>query len=280
MDVAEIIRKKALLRGLRPRTIETYTGVVERFLRKHKLQAWEVTTKDIEKHLLILLEKNKSGNSVNVHLNALKFFFEQCLGKKITLNIKFSKQRRKLPTFLTQEEVVHLLSCIENKKHKLMVSLLYSAGLRVGELINLKVKDLQMSQSHGWVRNGKGGKDRPFIIAQRIKSDLEQWVVSNSLVYNDYLFNNKKERMSTQTIRKIIYTAKKKAGLDKNISSHSLRHSFATHFLENGNALTELQPLLGHSRIETSLIYSHMAAPKLLKMKSPFDELEDDMISK
>ncbi len=274
MDVAGIIQRKALLLGLRPNTIKTYTAIVQRFLRKYKLNVWEVTTKDIEKHLLVLLEKNKSGSSVNVHLNALKFFFEKCLGKRVTLNMKFTKQRRKLPTFLTQEEIIFFLEVIENRKHKLMISLLYSAGLRVSELLDLKVRDLELSKNHGWVRDGKGGKERPFIIAERIRLDLENWLFEQRLNDCDYLFGNKGRKMSTQTVRKIIHNTKKKARIKKNIGPHSLRHSFATHFLEQGNALTELQPLLGHSRIETTLVYSHMASPQLLKMQSPFDNLE------
>ncbi len=272
MEITELIRKKSMLRGLSPRTIKTYTYVVNSFLRKYHKAAFEVTKNDIEKHCLLLLEQNSCGNTINVHLNALKFFYEECLGRKLTVNIRYYKVPRNLPEFLTQEETIKLLNAITNQKHLLMITLMYSAGLRVSELLNLKVKDLHLNEAYGWVRQGKGKKDRVFIIAEKLKRELASW--TNNLFPENYIFSNyNAQQMSSQTIRKIISSAAKQAGISKRIHPHTLRHSFATHLIENGYAVTEVQPLLGHSSIDTTMIYLHMASPQLLKVKSPLDSL-------
>ena len=274
MDVEEIIRKKGMLRGLSPRTIRTYTFAVKKFLRIYRKTPYQVSKNDIEGYLLKLLERGSSGNTVNVYLNAFKFLFEECLGRKLTVNICFTKTPQRLPEFLTKEELIHFFTCIKNKKHLLMITLLYSAGLRVSELVNLKVRDLQLNENYGWVRLGKGRKDRLFIIAKKLKEDLEIWINKNEIKPESHLFSSYNGRkMSTQTIRKIIKEATKIAGLSKNVHPHTLRHSFATHLIQNGYAVTEVQPLLGHNRIETTLIYTHLAAPKLLNTKSPYDQL-------
>lgn len=273
--ISEIIRKEGLRRGLRQQTIKTYISVLDKFFRTYKKAPHEVTKKDIEKHLLRLLENNKSGNTVNVHLNALKFLYEKVLKKKLTVNIHFTKTRKSLPTFLTQEEIIHFFDCIKNRKHKLMITLLYSAGLRVSELVNLKVKDLQMNNSYGMVKNGKGGKDRFFIIAEKLVEELGDWILRNKFGPENYLFTGYgNSRYSTQSVRAIIKNASRKAGFSKNVHPHTLRHSFATHLIENGYSVMELQPLLGHSKLETTMIYTHLASPKLMNIKSPLDKLK------
>ena len=171
------------------------------------------------------------------------FFFKQVLNRTVTLNIKYSKIPQRLPEFLTQEECIHFFSCFHNQKHKLMVTLLYSAGLRVNELLHLKLKDLQLEQNYGWVRQGKGRKDRIFIISEKIKSDLINYASAHHLQAEDFLFHNHGKVMSPQTVRSIIKKAIMLSGMSKNVHPHTLRHSFATHLLENGYAVTDLQPL-------------------------------------
>ena len=159
-----------------------------------------------------------------------------------------------------------------------MITLLYSAGLRISELLNLKIKDFQFDQNYGWVRQGKGRKDRIFIISPKIKDNLLPYITQNNLQAEDVLFHNHRKTMSAQTVRMIIKKAITLADISKNIHPHTLRHSFATHLLENGYAVTDLQPLLGHSKIETTLIYTHLAQPKLLNIKSPYDFLPEQFL--
>lgn len=273
MEIQKLIHKHGLLRGLSRQTIKTYVYVVGKFLKSVRKDPHQVTQTDIKNFLFDKLEKGSPGNTINVYLNGLKFFFEIVLRRKLTVNIRYAKIPQHLPEFLTQEECQRFFSVIKNKKHKLMVTLLYSAGLRVSELLNLRVRNFQLSQNHGWVRSGKGGKDRVFILAEKLKEDLVDWINDNGLVADDFVFSNCSRKMSSQTVRLIIKKAARLAGISKNVHPHTLRHSFATHLLENGYAVTDVQPLLGHAKIETTLIYSHLAQPKLLNIQSPFDNL-------
>lgn len=271
MNVAELILRKGLLRGLSPQTIKTYIYTTQKFLRIYRKAPWEVNKNDIENYILTLLERNSSGNTINVYLNALKFFYEEVLHRTLTINVNYYKVPKRLPEFLSKEEVMHLLQSISNQKHLLMIKLLYSSGMRVSELLNLKVQDLTLEKNYGWVRQGKGRKDRVFIIAEKLRSELQEWI--KNIPAEMPVFSNHGRKMNTQTVRKILSAAIQKAGITKNVHPHTLRHSFATHLLENGYAVIDLQPLLGHSRIDTTLIYTHLAQPKILSVQSPYDSL-------
>ena len=137
------------------------------------------------------------------------------------------------------------------------------------------MKDLEFDQNYGWVRQGKGKKDRLFIVAWMIKAELIQWIDENELVGEDYLFFSYQKglRMSTRTVYEIVKTAAKKAKITKNVHPHTLRHSFATHLIQQGNSVMEVQPLLGHNSINTTMRYVHMASPHLLNVRSPLDLL-------
>jgi len=271
MQISQLIEQEAKRQGLSPKTIKTYQFCVNRFLGNKDPK--KITKQEIHQFIDKLIEK-KSGSTVNVYLNALKFFYEQVLKKNLTINIRFTKQRKRLPEFLTQEETTRLFSAINNKKHQLLIKTLYASGMRVSELVNLKVKDFQFDKDYGWVRQGKGGKDRMFIVAQKLKRELLGWIAENKLNYDNWLFPGRGYyHISVQSIQLILKKAAKEAGIKKNIHPHTLRHSFATHLLENGYAVKDVQPLLGHSSPNTTMIYLHLAAPQLLKIKSPLDLL-------
>lgn len=263
--------------GRSPRTIKTYAQCVRQFLHYCRKDLKYVTKNDVISYLDRFVEKGSAGNTINVHLNALKFFFEKVLKKRLTVNIGYSKTPKQLPEFLTQEETNRLIETISNKKHSLMVKLLYSAGMRVSELVSLKTKDLELNYNYGWIRRGKGNKDRLFVIAEKLKTELIAWVAENELNPNDWLFQGQGNRhISTQTIQLIIKKATKRAKISKNVHPHTLRHSFATHLIQNGYAVTEVQPLLGHNSINTTMIYTHLASPRMLNVKSPYDCLRGD----
>jgi len=273
-DFDRAIEKEGLRRRYSIRTIKTYQKCVARFFQWCKKEPKKVTKKDVREYLERFIEKERSGNTINVYLNSLKFLFEEVLGKKMRLNIRYSKKPLKLPVVLSKGEVKKLFSVIENKKHKLMIELMYSAGLRVGELINLKVEDLEFNRGCGWVRSGKGNKDRLFIIAEGLKKDLRKFIGAKKLNEYDYLFtSNRHTKYNVRSLQQIIKKACKKAGLDKSISCHTLRHSFATHLVEGDHSISEIQVLLGHKSPETTFTYLHTASPKMLNIKSPFDNL-------
>lgn len=190
------------------------------------------------------------------------------------INIPPIKTTKRLPDFLTQEEILRFFETIINPKHRLMILFTYGAGFRVSEVVNLRVKDLNLVMRQGWVRNSKGGKDRMFIIPTTIKQELKMWILNHNLQAEDWLFSGYKENhYSDSSIRIIVEDARKKAGIQKQITPHSLRHSFATHLLENGYSLIEVSKLLGHSRIETTMMYTHMADPRYTRVRSPLDQL-------
>jgi len=273
----ELIRKEALRRGLRPRTIATYQQCVSCFFKFCKKEPLEVRKQDIQEFLDHLLERNSPGNTLNVYLNALKFFYQEVLHRKLTIKLRYSKVPKKLPEFLSKEEIVSLFDCIENPKHSLMIKLLYSSGMRIGELLHLKVKDLNLNGYYGWIRDGKGGKDRPFIIAKSLKDSLNEFIKDKNS--DSWLFvgwNN--SPYDDSSIREILKKAAKKTKLQKRVHPHMLRHSFATHLIQNGYSALEVQPLLGHQDINTTMVYVHLAASNLLHVKSPLDTLEEKTI--
>lgn len=197
METYELIRKQGLLMGLSICTIKTYAQLINKFLQELRKEPHQITQNDIKNFLLLKLENGSPGNTINVYLNALKFFFEEVLHRRLTINIHYSKIPEKLPEFLTKKECSDFFTEINNEKHHLMITLLYSTGLRVSELLNLKVKELQLDDNYGWVRNGKGNKDRMFIIAEKIKKELENWIKINKLNPENFLFSHLGKRMST-----------------------------------------------------------------------------------
>ena len=250
------------------RTIKTYLYCVKQFLKQNHKDVRKYSKKDIKEYLYNLQEKRLSVSTINVNLQALKFMMENVLHKPGYIRIKFSKNenRKRFPEALTQEEIKKLFSVIENKKHLLMVKLMYSAGLRVSELLNLKAEDFDFENGVGLVKKGKGNKDRYFIIANSLKEELKEYIKNK----NGLVFEGAKGKLSVRTIQEILKKASKKAKI-KHVHLHMLRHSFATHLLENGTDLISVQSLLGHNSAETTMIYARMVNPKITSVKSPLD---------
>ncbi|MDP3917412.1 MAG: tyrosine-type recombinase/integrase [Nanoarchaeota archaeon] len=271
MDVLYLIKKEGLRRGLSHRTIVTYCYCVKNFLKKCKKDPKYITKKDIFDYMDYYIENGYCGNTMNVNLSALKFLFQEILGKRLLYHVRYSKTPKSLPTVLTQNETKRLFDSINNKKHKLMIELMYSAGLRVGELVNLRSRDFEFENNYGWVRNGKGNKDRMFMIAVKIKEKLKDFIPDKD--YENFIFKGRSGHISKKTIYEIVKTAAKSAKIKKNVHPHTLRHSFATHLIENGYDVASVQSLLGHNSPETTMRYVHMVPRKMICVKSPFDEL-------
>ena len=273
MDISELVKRQAMRRGLSAKTIKTYNQCLMQFFRHCKKDPNKIKKKDIEDYLDMLIDKNKTGNTINVSLNALKFFYSNILNKKLATKIRFSKTPKNMPVVLTKDETKKLIESVKNQKHSLMLKMMYSAGLRLSELVNLKVKDLELSKNYGWVRKGKGNKDRLFIIAESIKQELLDYIGQENLNQESWIFNGYNGHISIRTVQVVIKEAAKKAKINKNIHPHTLRHSFATHLIENGYDVTSVQSLLGHNNPNTTMLYVHMASPTLLNIRSPLDDL-------
>lgn len=184
------------------------------------------------------------------------------------------KKSEHLPTVLSKNEVRKILSFITNLKHRLLIALLYSSGLRISELVNLKVKDLDYEKSTIIIREGKGKKDRITLLPEILKNDLESFTQNKNA--DEYVFISNqgqgKYPVKVRTVQKVMQQAITKAGIKKNVSPHDLRHSFATQLLENGVDIRYIQTLLGHKNLSTTMIYTKVSNPALRKIKSPLED--------
>ena len=254
---------------LSPYTLRNYLDFNKRLLEYTNKQPIQIEQQNI-KNFLADKMSDKSSSSTILFLASIKFAYLFLLNKDPTLGIKRPKNEKKIPVVLTKKEVSDLINAAENFKSKLMIQLLYSSGLRVSELVNLKPTDLNLSENIGWVRSGKGKKDRMFIISKKLSKKLEKFIKKNSDW--KYLFS-RENPLTTRNIQKIVQKTTKKAGIKKSVHVHTIRHSFATHLLENGVDIRKIQELLGHSSLNTSQLYTHISSVELKKIESPLDNL-------
>lgn len=268
------IKKECKRRRLSPKTTKTYLYCIHRFLNWSKKDLRYISKKDVREFLECLSEKDKAGSTMNVYHMSLRFLFENVLEKRMWIDIKYSKTPKKLPEVLSKEEVRKLLNAISNWKHRLMIEFMYGSGLRVSELINMKIKDLILDKNYGYVRNGKGGKDRLITLSKIVVEKIKNLIELENLEEKDFLFqSNRGGKYNIRSLQKIVLNASKKAKINRKIHPHTLRHSFATHLIENGYDVTNVQAILGHKSPETTLIYTHIASPNLVNTKSPLDSL-------
>jgi integrase/recombinase XerD len=172
-DFDSKIKKECKRRRFSPRTIKTYLYCIHRFLNWSKKDLRYISKKDVRLFLEYLSEKNLAGNTMNTYHMAIRFLFENVLEKRMWIDIKYSKTPRKLPEILSKEEVRKLLNSVSNWKHRLIVEFLYGSGLRVSELLNIKIRDLNLEKNYGYVRNGKGGKDRLIVIPKIVLEKIQ-----------------------------------------------------------------------------------------------------------
>jgi integrase/recombinase XerD len=270
MSSLEKLETELKLRAFSPRTVQSYLFYNKKFLEFVKKNPEQVTEDDIKNFIADLLSKNISPKSVVLIKAALKFFYDEVMKKNI-VNLKSPKVSRSLPTVLTRDEVKRMIDSVKNKKHRLIVKLLYSSGLRLSEVVNLKVGDIELDEGIGWVRGGKGKKDRIFIISGKIVDDLKEQIIRKDEM--QFLFEGWEGAMSPRNIQKIVASAAKNAEINKPVHVHTLRHSFATHLLESGEDIRKIQELLGHTNLSTTQLYTHLTTEDLKKVKNPLDSL-------
>ena len=253
-------------------TIKNYISANTKFLSSTNKQPQDIKDNDVK---LFMAEKlsDKASMSIILFLSALRYAYISILKFDPSLGIKRPKREKRIPEVLSKEEVKNLLDNIENAKTRLMLSMIYACGFRVSELVNLKVSELDFQQNIGHVRMGKGRKDRVFNIPQQLKKLLEKQVEQQTENHQLYLFSSTNERMSERNLQKLIKKAAIKSRIKKDIHPHTLRHSFATHLLENNIDIRKIQELLGHADLSTTQIYTHVSTEELKKIKSPFDNL-------
>jgi len=270
----EGLRRELTSRKYSQRTVKAYIYYNEDFLKFVKKNPEEVANEDVKKYMFYLVsKKGYSASTLNIAINALKFYYGEILKCRFTYKIKRPKKNKKLPVVLNQEEVSQILSSVNNIKHKAILMLIYSAGLRVSEVVKLKPEDIDAERKLIHIKGAKGRKDRYTILSDVTLKTLRIYMQAN--VPKSWLSPGQKtgSHITTRTVQKIFDDAVKKAGIRKEVSVHSLRHSFATHLLESGVDLRYIQELLGHKSSKTTEIYTHVSNKDLNKIKSPLDSI-------
>lgn len=268
------LNQELIVAGYSPKTREAYNIYVKDFLNVAKKKPEDVERADIITYLAELKEKrNAANNTMSLALAALRYLFNHIVHKKVFEDIKNPKKGKKLPTVLSIEEVKALIKATPPGRDRLIVEFLYSSGVRVSEAVSMKTSNLNLKERIASVRGGKGNKDRIIILSHNWITDLKRYLKKKK-VPTDFVFSKKNGKpLSSDTIQRIIREASHKAGIPKNITPHSLRHSFATHLLDAGENIRKIQELLGHSNLNTTQIYTKVSVEGLKKVESPLDRL-------
>jgi site-specific recombinase XerD len=274
-DITQIEKFKQYLRSKRysESTIMTYSEALKSFLVFYRNKTIAAITNEdvIVYNNEYILKNNLSASYQNQTINSIKLFFKIIHDSKIVIaELHRPKNAKTLPTVLSKEEAFRLIDATTNLKHKTLLALIYSAGLRISEAINMKITDIDSQRMLIHVKNAKGKKDRYTLLSTKVLGLLKEYYT----VYKPktFLFEGQSgEQYSSRSAQAVLHQSAKKAGITKQISLHTLRHSFATHLLENGTDLRYIQDLLGHSSPKTTMIYTHVSSTSLKNIINPFD---------
>lgn len=273
--IVKLMEEQLKLKGYSFKTRNTYLKHILRFSNYINKDLDTITEQDIRNYILFLIDEQKSSHSyANQAISAIKFLCNDTLKQNRMIEaIPRPKKQNKLPNVLSFEEVKKILGALDNEKHKTILFLVYSAGLRVGEVVRLKPEDIDSKRMLVRVVQGKGRKDRYTLLSELTLGQLRRYYS----IYRPeiWLFpgQNKKEFLTERTVERIFEKACSIAKINRRVSVHVLRHSFATHLLEGGTDLRFIQELLGHSSSKTTEIYTHVTQKNIAKIKSPLDAL-------
>ncbi|HXG37195.1 MAG TPA: site-specific tyrosine recombinase/integron integrase [Bacteroidota bacterium] len=275
-NLLEVVAEELRLRNYSPKTIKAYKSTI-RALAKHfaPRHPRELSEEDIREYLLYLLQKKRyAASTVNQVINALRFLYVDLYGKPFVLGeIPRPKKSRNLPKVLSETEVRAILDSTSNLKHKALLMLVYSAGLRVGEVVRIKLEDIDSTRMLIHIRKAKGLKDRYVQLSETVLSTLrEYWRHARP---REWLFPGQGDQgfLSERTAEEVFKQATTRAGIRKPVSIHSLRHSYATHLLEAGVDIRYIQEILGHSNLKTTEIYTHVSKKQIAKVVNPLDRM-------
>jgi integrase/recombinase XerD len=272
----EVLRRELKLRNYSNKTFKAYRSHLLEFTRyispKHPR---DLNEQDVRDYLLHLIQdRNLTAGTIGQVISAIRFLYVELYKRPFAIaGIPRPSKAQKLPVILSLDEVRRIFASLGNKKHRIMLMLVYSAGLRVGEVVRLKPEDIDKDRMMIHIRGGKGKKDRYTILSQTVLEGLrDYWAAYRP---EKWLFEGQK-RGKPYTVRsaeRVFENGVKKAGVSKCVSIHSLRHAFATHLLEQGTDIRFIQELLGHSRVRTTEIYLHVSKKDLGQIRSPIDAM-------
>ncbi|MGB2790972.1 MAG: tyrosine-type recombinase/integrase [Candidatus Moraniibacteriota bacterium] len=267
-NILEKTERVLKLRNYSPKTRKAYLFYIKEYVGFSKENGIKDRQKAIEDFLLDKHKRKQSPQTINLALNAVKFLYSEVLKDPQKIDLKFAKRSKKLPIVLSGAEIEKIIEATENTKYKLMISLGYASGLRVSEVVNLKVEDLDIDELIVHIKGAKGKKDRISVLPEKLRNDLRNIIAGKS--NDDLVFtSNRGGALTTTSLQKMFRKSLVKAKVNKPATFHSLRHSFATHLLENGTDVRYVQELLGHSNIRTTQIYTQVTNPKLKNIKIP-----------
>ncbi len=264
------------IEGFSEQTIKTYSmylGIFQKYIEK---DLREVKSDDVVNFLSQLKsKKGVSSATLNLILSALKHFYSEFLRTPLELNIKLPKKSNKIPITLTPKEIKDLINATSSQRNKLIIEFMFSTGVRISECINMKISDLDFNEHTGKVVSGKGNKDRIIILSKNWVVDYKKYLEEREKKQkSEYLFCNQEgSTLSPDTVQKFLKISAKKAGINKAVSPHKLRHSFATALLENDVNIRYIQQLLGHANLNTTQIYTKVNTNKLKEIKNPLDNI-------
>lgn len=271
LGLFKVYEREMKLRNYSPKTIKTYTSLVKRFAKHiHPLQPKNASPEQIKDYMFAMINQHGlSHASLDQTINALKFLYEEIYQIKHVMDQVIRPHASKhIPVVLTRDEISTLFSAVNNPTHLLMLQLMYSAGLRVSEVVNLRIRDIQLDNLTIFVRNGKGYRDRVTIYSDHLREYLLKHMDCRKP--EGFLFiTNRSKPYTTRAVQKIFEKALKKTDIQKKASCRTLRHSFATHLLESGIDIHYVQILMGHASVTTTNIYTKVRNPHLFKIKSP-----------
>lgn len=264
----EKLRQELKLRNYSPKTVKAYLYCVESYLVT-KGDGLSLNVSHLKNFLESKLDAGAAPETTNLYLNAAKFFYREVLKVRDKIDIHFARRNIRIPVVLNRGEVDRILEAVKNSKHRLIISLAYAAGLRVSEVVNLKIGEVDLVSKLIVIRSGKGGKDRVSVLSEKLIDPLKKFMTGKKP--QDYLFESERGgNLHMRTAQKVFQKAVELAGIGKRVSFHSLRHSFATHCLENGIDIRYVQDLLGHANIRTTQRYTQVSRIKLAQIRSPF----------
>lgn len=256
------------IKNYSPKTIKSYIYGLREYFSFKGNNFTKLDQENIRDFLLHCEQKHTSSQSRNLFLSAVKFYYRNVGKNSQKIEIQSAKRPKSLPTVLSRSEVTRILESPKNAKHKLLLSLAYGAGLRVSEVIALKVQDLDYKELTVHIKRAKGQKDRISVMPESLVDNLKNLVAGKS--GNDLVFESERGgELTARTAQKVFENALRDSSVRKNATFHSLRHSFATHLLENGTDVRYVQELLGHSNIRTTQVYTQVTNPRLKNIKSP-----------
>lgn len=256
------------IRNFSPRTRSSYLGMLKEYF------GWKVDRLDvpdeenIRDFLLMKVERGSSPTTRNLFLNAIKFYYREVVRTERSIDIRSAKECKSLPVVLTREEIQRLLAATINTKHRMILALAYGSGLRVSEVVSLRIGDVDSDGLVLHLKHAKGAKDRITVLPEKLQADIRRLIVGKKK--EDFVFESERGgRLTERTAQKIFERSLVKAGIQKPATFHSLRHSFATHLLENGTDVRYVQELLGHANIRTTQRYTQVTNPQLKNIRSP-----------